>query len=498
MGSSQGGSTAQERRDAPSAENSQPSAPAVSQWSLLKRFFFNDLVALQFGLDSTLWLPTVFSFIRTLKGDDAAYYLSIAQLLPAAVQLFVSLIIGPIVGYLGCSLKWPIVAFVLCSAAGNFIYSCAGVHAIGDVWALIGGRMLSALASGSSSLSMSYLAICTSAAERLPAFSLYRTLAGIALVLGPLLSVPLTTFTFHIGRYVINGDNAPTFVSAAIAFLVACVTAAALRDKKANKVDFLKVLAEEHASMFKGDTDKWLVPVLCLMLMFISSFLMANNLYFLSELLTAPDQWAFKLTLTSGLQAAVFAVSLAGSLGAETLRKWFGTWVGRYMQDKDRETESKDTTYTRTARSVTPEVVLCIASFAASVLALVLVIISLALVRKSGTTRGGTVVCFLIGSTLMMASYNVQASSLPSLYSKCIPAKLRVVLTPWYAATVAAGKLAGPPIIHALSRARATSERNGGWIGSQALCIGLSFVACFMLVRTRRSLVRVISLMNPP
>ena len=205
--------------------------------------------------------------------------------------------------------------------------------------------------------------------------------------------------------------------------------------------------------MFKGDTDKWLVPVLCLMLMFISSFLMANNLYFLSELLIAPDQWAFKLTLTSGLQVAVFAVSLIGSLGSETLRRWFGTWVGRYMQDKDRETQGKDAAYTRTARSVTPEVVPCIASFTASVLALVLVIISLALVRNSGTTLGGTVVCFLLGSTLMMASYNIQASSFPSLYSKCIPAKLRVVLTPWCAATVAAGKLAGPPIIHALSRA---------------------------------------------
>jgi len=36
----------------------------VSLWSLLKRFFLNDLIALQFGLDSTLWLPTVFSFIR--------------------------------------------------------------------------------------------------------------------------------------------------------------------------------------------------------------------------------------------------------------------------------------------------------------------------------------------------------------------------------------------------------------------------------------------------
>lgn len=113
--------------------------------NLLIKFFFLNLVSLQYGIDSTLWLPTVFSYIRSLTGNSASLYLSLAQFLPAAVQFFVSLLVGPILAFWGLSVKWSTVVFVLFSAIGNSLYSCAAEHGIGDVWAIIGGRLLCGL-----------------------------------------------------------------------------------------------------------------------------------------------------------------------------------------------------------------------------------------------------------------------------------------------------------------------------------------------------------------
>lgn len=429
----------------------------TSQVALLRRFFFNDLVALQFGLDATLYLPTVYAFAVTLE-RNAPYYVSLTQLLPAAVQVVVSLMIGPIVGMLGSSLKWPTVVLVAMCAIGNFVYSCAGEHAIGSVWALIGGRMVCGLASGASSLSMAYLSVSTTAAERLPAFSAYRTIMGVALVMGPLLSIPLTTFAFDVGEYRVDGTNASTFVAAAIAAVVTGITAIYIKERKAAKVDFVKIIAE------RGSME-WSSPAICLAVMFLSSFLMADTMYLLSVMLTAPKQWSLGLTLASGLQAIVFGVSLLASLFVESVRGWIGRMI------KWRESRAGNEGYT----AADQEIVLSLASFAATVLGLVLVIVG---IQVHNT---GSLAAFLIGATMMMASYNVQASTLPSLYSKCIPGKMRVVFTPWYAAMVAAGKLAAPPSVHAMGQAR-------GWVVSQIVCIGLGVLAGVILIAGRKSL----------
>lgn len=45
--------------------------------TLFRRFFFVNLVVLQYGIDSTLWLPTVYAFINTLVDHSrVTYYLS--------------------------------------------------------------------------------------------------------------------------------------------------------------------------------------------------------------------------------------------------------------------------------------------------------------------------------------------------------------------------------------------------------------------------------------
>lgn len=300
--------------------------------TLFRRFFFVNLVVLQYGIDSTLWLPTVYAFINTLVDHSrVTYYLSLTQLLPTVVHFFVSILVGPLVSYFGTSLKWPMFVFLLCSAAGNFLYSCAGIHGIDNVWAIIGGRMLSGLASGSSSLSMVYIVKSSSTEERLPALSWFRTFAGVALGLGPLLSIPLTRFSFHIGKYTVNETNAPTFVASGIAIVVAITICAAVKNKMSNKVNVFSIFLKHHDQLMEHGMTSLLAPVIMMFLLFVSSFLMANVLFLISSLLRSPDHWDLGLTLISGLQTVIFFMSLLASLCTSKLHASFMSWTNHFV-----------------------------------------------------------------------------------------------------------------------------------------------------------------------
>ena len=120
--------------------------------------------------------------------------------------------------------------FFMFSFIGNFLYATAGPHALNSVWSLVGGRMFAGLASASASLALSYIVVTSNAEDRLSALSLYRTFAGIALVLGPLLSMPLTLVKFDIGTFDINANNAPSFVMSGIAFIIVCVCMFGMRN----------------------------------------------------------------------------------------------------------------------------------------------------------------------------------------------------------------------------------------------------------------------------
>ncbi|WFD27203.1 hypothetical protein MNAN1_002785 [Malassezia nana] len=168
---------------------------------------------------------------------------------------------------------------------------------------------------------MSYIVSSTSTEERLPSLSLYRTFAGLALVIGPLLSVVLTLFTFYIGKFAVSPENAPSFVSSAIALLVALVTAIFVQEKKASKYNIFSI-AKNHSNEVKtGSSKDWAIPLYLLVLLFFSAFLMSNIFYLMSYLLRSSSYWNYDLTLISGLQAIVFFVSLIGSLFADNLRK---------------------------------------------------------------------------------------------------------------------------------------------------------------------------------
>ena len=466
-------------------------------YGLVRRFFFVNLVALQFGIDSTLWLPTVYSYVASLHDTRVSYYVSMAQFLSAAVQFVTSMLIGPIVAYFGASIKWGIVVLVFCSAVGNFIYSCAGRHAISSVWAIVGGRLICGIASGSTALAMAYIVSSSTLDERLPALSLYRTFGGIAFVIGPLLSVVLTLFTFHIGLFAVSPNNASTFVASGIFLCLSIVTALGLADKKATQLNFVSYLTKQSEELFLNGTEVWLMPFYMLFFLFISAFLMAGVQFIMSDLLRSPDHWGLNLTLISGLQAIVFFFALFGSLFAESFRKFIAQVLGNvskaYADLISSPLTDKSAAHEKIVASVLPEIVLSSISFAGSIIGAILVIVSLSIYQAGDHDKAGSVVCFLLGCILSMLAYNVQAASLPSLYSKSIPPKLRVIMTPWYGATVALGKLAAPPIIEAIGSSRTS---NSGWIGSQALCIGVAIVGAALLYLSRRTLLRTTLLHN--
>lgn len=396
-----------------------------SQFALLRRFFFNDLVALQFGLDATLYLPTVYAFVATLQRDVPFFRQSRAAP-PVCCPV-------PRIPR-----RWP-------RRRSSRLLTQVGHRCLRRRLCL--RRMVCGLASGASSLSMAYLSVSTSPAERLPAFSAYRTVAGVALILGPLLSVPLTLFSFNVGDYRIDGTNAPTFFSAASAAAVAITSALFIEDRAANRMD-TRAFAELRSM-------RWAGPALCLAAMFVSAFLMADVMYLMSVMLTSPAYWRLSLTLASGLQAAVFGAALLASFAAAPLR----TWLSRVLKRADD---------IRGRASTDAEATLSIAAFASSAAGLAVLIAGINLHSRPALAA------FLIGATLMLAGYNVQAATLPSLYTKSMPTAVRVVMTPWYAAMIAAGKLAAPAIVHVITR-------SAGDLVPQGMCIALCVLGVLLV-----------------
>lgn len=477
--------------------------PSRTQLQLLRHFACVYLVSLQFGLDSTLWLPTVLPYLEAIvehngaTADSATRYLSYAQTIPAAIQVVVSLTVGLVAAKVG-SLKWPLVFCVFCSAAGSLIYTAAGPGAINDPWAVIGGRMLAGLASGSSSLAMSYIVIGTNAQERLEAMSLYRTGAGIAMVLGPLMSIGLTHVSFTISGYRIDGTNAMMAVSFCISSALVLVLIFGLENKSKASPNAFKALAH---TLTKEPSTAWTLSALILLVMLVSAYSAADVMYLLSDMLIS--QWDFSLSLTSGLQAAVYAVALVTSLGVGPLRAFVMRRLSRAKVGEEAHEGSKDEGQGKQrdnaavpgeAALANAERSLTVFSFLAILVGLIILVVAFALAysRSSIPADAGTAVAFLFGATIIMGAYNIQASTLPTLFSKSLPANLRAALTPWYAATVAAGKIFAPLIDQGLANAKSLKGEETvslGYTLSRIIPFAFAIAALVFLLAYRRRIV---------
>lgn len=135
------------------------------------------------------------------------------------------------------------------------------------------------------------------------------------------------------------------------------------------------------------------------------------------------------------------------------------TWLTRVLKRAD---DIRGPTYTDA------EAALSIAAFAPSVVGLAVLLAGIKLHSSAALEA------FLIGTTLMLVGYNVQAATLPSLYTKSMPTAVRAVMTPWYAAMIAAGKLATPVIVHVITH-------SAGDLVPQGMCIFLCILGVLLV-----------------
>ncbi len=237
---------------------------------------------------------------------------------------------------------------------------------------------------------------------------------------------------------------------------------------------------------FASGTGQWRMPCVLLVLMLVSAYLCANTLFLISDLLG--QRWHIGLTLASGIQSIVFAVSLVASIACGKLRQLALRWIqrrddaapARAMEQASIGAPDTTSSLNPAEAKVRAEVVLTQASQLIATGAVVICMISFSF----GNGSAGTSALFVIACTLSMVGYNIQAASLPSLYSQSLPADIRASLVPWYAATVAAGKLAAPPITQALG-----DSTHHGWVASQSVPLTLAIVAIIVLLLVSKRLV---------
>ncbi|TIB97846.1 Creatinase/aminopeptidase [Wallemia mellicola] len=458
----------------PGQRTPSPQQPSTKM-QIFRRMCIINLVAFSFGIDSTLWLPSVYNFILTLRPNDADRYLAVTQAVSALAQFIVSLSIGVFAAKVH-SLKWTIVVCIALSFAGNFLYSCAGVGALNNVGAIIGGRILCGIASGSSGLAMGFIAISTANVDRLEALSQYRTYAGIALVLGPALNALFGLIDIKIGNYTINENNAPTYCSSFIMALLAILLGLFLSNKTKPAPNPIVPAIEFFRRGHYGPS----LIILCSMLS--SSYVSALILYVLPDRLSS--FWGFSTGVQAGLQTAVYAAGLIGSLLSSYIRDGLGrlvlsitSWKNGVDKVTLLERAKADGGVSAGAPLYTGiglEILLGIVSFLWVSLGLIAMIISFGLDFVYSSSQASTAAGFLIGCAVVMVGYNIQAAVLPTLFSKSLPNDLRVALTPWYGATVAMGKILAPLITEAITKATPTGGRTGGnQIGGYALALGV-------------------------
>ncbi|KAJ3160034.1 hypothetical protein HDU86_001299 [Geranomyces michiganensis] len=409
--------------------------------TLFSAYFVVNLVALSFGLDSSLYLPTVVALITRIEPANVTRTFFLVQTISSIAQVVVMLTIGLIVHYCARgSLKASIALLIAASAAGNLIYTIGGVK--GSVTALIIGRVLCGVASASSGVAGVYLSLTSSVEERLLCMTNFRTFAGVALVLGPLLSALFGLADFYIGSFHFDKLTAPTLGSFLIMTVLTVVILVAMEEQKS------KAAASPFAALPAFVASKPKGAALALLGMLLSAYASALILYIVPINLTS--RWNYSVQSEGYLFALINAVGLVGSLCADWIKgaalrlvvRIQGTGQPDDMEDKDAKAASKNS-----ARVA--EVALAIGSFLVAAIGITCMLISVTVDGDDASLK--TAVVFMIGAMIVMASYNIQASVIPSIFSKLIPAALKVALMPWMSAMTAVGKVLAPALTDSFS-----------------------------------------------
>ncbi|CAI4746758.1 AAR_G0047690.mRNA.1.CDS.1 [Saccharomyces cerevisiae] len=411
------------------------------------------LIAVQFSFDSCVYLSSVVDYIKEYANNlengetDPDKFLFRIQAISAAVQVFVSFIIGDIAAFLG-SIKWVIVGLYFLSFVGNFLYSCGGAVSLNT---LLGGRIICGAASASGAIVFSY--ITSIAQDRGIVFkllSIYRTAAGIFMALAQLIVIFFGYCDFKIKGYRIVSYNAPTFASSFIILAVCLLLVVVLENPEVKVTNSENSLFSALKQFFRVERKKLISCLILLWSMFLSSFIMSEVVYFMPLFLTLHVNWDTKFQGIAFMVASIPGV--AGSYFAPKLIN-VGCSCGRAKDDglEESDTTGSETVEVKKKDSLySGQVFLSIFALFVSLLGQAFMIgASEALKHKSmPPTNSG--IFFSAGMSITLLGYNFLASSIPALFSMYIDPKLKVQLMPSIGAISGIGKLVAPIVLAAL------------------------------------------------
>ncbi|CUS24356.1 LAQU0S15e02652g1_1 [Lachancea quebecensis] len=413
------------------------------------------LIAIQFSLDSCVYLSNVIQYIQIvsiLGSKNPEHFLSVLQAVSAAVQVLSSFFIGNISEWIG-SIKWIIVALYFLSFVGNFLYSCGGAISLNT---LLVGRIICGAASASGAVVYSYITLVVQ--ERSATFELlsnYRTSAGLCMAFGQLVAILFALCDFKIGNYRITCFNAPTFASSFIILITGVLLAVLLEDPKVTKCNDKRVdLIGAWRQFFDAPARKIIACLILLWTMFLSTLIIGEVLYFMPVFLALQIHWK-----TEYEGAAFMVAAFLGVLGSLLAPKVVRIVSERELSEDvplEKRASGED------AKAMNPNEqlkgnVLYRNQVFLSILALLIFLLGQALIigASEALSRGAlpptnSGILFVVGLSIVMIGYNCLGSSVPAIFSTHIDPELKVRLMPCIGAISGVGKLVAPVVFGAL------------------------------------------------
>ncbi|KAK9452790.1 major facilitator superfamily domain-containing protein [Dipodascopsis uninucleata] len=425
------------------------------------------LISAQFSLDTTTYLTSVISLINSIKPDREAHYLYVTQAVSAAVQVIASFLVGYIASYCR-SVKYVLIICFLFSVTGNMVYSSSGVKALDSIGALIGGRALTGIGSASAALAYSYIVLVAKSSERsYKYFKIFRASGAIFMTIGQILSIALSYCNFYIKGYKINSSNAPTYGAAFLIFLLSIALVFILENPRPkaplSPLAIVKRLygTNHRTNQSASSISTRVKPVLILLNGFISTFVIASQMYFLPIFYSLRVGWSDRNQSINCI--IILVVSTVLSIVYQNFLK-----------------SCLRTSNTSNAIYFENRIMGIISNF----MAIIGMAIMLAIWKAYGSHNGrsnknfGFPVAFSIGITLGFTGYNTQAGCIPSLFKSVVKPELQVVIMPFLGISTGIGKLLAPIIIGAIYASPAGAPMG---IGLALIC-GTFAIALFYVI----------------
>lgn len=153
------------------------------------------------GIEYAVIIPTLFSYIESLDGNESFYGLTYASF--SISGLFAGLVFGHVTDRMRKT-KLCIVAANTFEIGGNIMYFIGK-----SKYMLLGGRLVSGIGTGAGASIFAQLAWTSTEKERTAVFSIALALRQFGLFIGPGLNIFLEKIHFQVGPFPVNKFSAP-------------------------------------------------------------------------------------------------------------------------------------------------------------------------------------------------------------------------------------------------------------------------------------------------